>query len=244
MADEADPRQRVASNQAPPLLGHDPVAGDPSLVGPVRAYAGAAADRVLDSLANLAAAAGTAEAREHGLLANTHPPQLAAADRSGNRSDEVRFHPSWHWLLERGVEYGLQAAPWTATEPWPHLCRAVGFVAWSQVEPGHSCPLSMTYAAVPALRADPLLAKEWTPSLAATAYEPGLRWHADKAGALAGMGMTEKQGGSDVRATVTRAEPPPSTAGHTRRTASPGTSGSPPHRWTTCSCCSRRRWAG
>ena len=107
--------------------------------------------------------------------------------------------------MERGVGHGLQAAPWQSDSPHAHLRRAAGFFAWSQTEPGHGCPISMTYAAVPALRVDDALAKEWTPKLAATSYDFGLRPVASKSGALAGMGMTEKQGGSDVRANVTEA---------------------------------------
>ena len=128
-------------------------------------------------------------------------------DRYGNRVDEVRFHPSWHWLMERGIGFGLAATPWTSDDPHAHVRRAAGFFAWSQTEPGHGCPISMTYAAVPALRADDALAKEWTPRLASTTYDFGVRPVADKAGALAGMGMTEKQGGSDVRPNLTEARP-------------------------------------
>ena len=193
---------RVAANQAPPLVGHNVVLSDLALSEAVTRHG---APEVLDSLAWLGAEAGTAEAREHGLLANRHEPELVAFDRYGNRVDEVRFHPSWHWLMERGVGHGLQAAPWQSDSPHAHLRRAAGFFAWSQTEPGHGCPISMTYAAVPALRVDDALAKEWTPKLAATSYDFGLRPVASKSGALAGMGMTEKQGGSDVRANVTEA---------------------------------------
>ena len=98
------------------------------------------------------------------MLANRHQPELVPFDRYGNRVDEVRFHPSWHWLMERGVGFGLGATPWTSDDPHAHVRRAAGFLAWSQTEPGHGCPISMTYAAVPALRADDALAKEWTPA--------------------------------------------------------------------------------
>ena len=193
---------RVAANQAPPLVGHNVVLSDLALSEAVTRHG---SPEVLDSLTGLGAEAGTAEAREHGLLANRHEPELVAFDRYGNRVDEVRFHPSWHWLMERGVGHGLQAAPWQSDSPHAHLRRAAGFFAWSQTEPGHGCPISMTYAAVPALRVDDALAKEWTPKLAAPSYDFGLRPVASKSGALAGMGMTEKQGGSDVRANVTEA---------------------------------------
>jgi putative acyl-CoA dehydrogenase len=195
---------RAAENQPPPLVGHDVVASDRALVEAVTRHADAA---TLADLGSLGVEAGSEEAREHGVLANRHEPELVSYDRYGHRIDEVRFHPSWHWLMERGVGHGLQAAPWTSDAAHPHVRRAAGFFAWSQTEPGHGCPLSMTYAAVPALRADDALAKEWTPRLAATSYDPGIRPAAGKTGALAGMGMTEKQGGSDVRANVTTATP-------------------------------------
>ena len=198
---------RTATNQAPPLVGHNVVTTDLALVEAVTRYAGA---EVVEDLAALGAEAGTAEAREHGILANENHPQLSPYDRYGNRIDEVVFHPSWHWLMERSVGHGLAAAPWeqqAAGSTTAHVRRAAGFMAWSHTEPGHGCPVSMTYASVPALRADETLAKEWTPLLASTAYDPGLRPLAQKRGALAGMGMTEKQGGSDVRANVTEARP-------------------------------------
>ncbi len=201
------PRSRVAHNQAPPLEGHNVVSADAALVEAVTRHAG---PEVVEDLLSIGAQAGAAEAREHGRLANRHEPELRPYDRWGNRVDEVVFHPSWHWLMERAVGHGLQAAPWEqqdAGAPHAHVRRAAGFMAWSHTDPGHGCPISMTYAAVPALRVDESLAKEWTPALASRSYDPGLRPVADKRGALAGMGMTEKQGGSDVRANVTEARP-------------------------------------
>ncbi|WP_457205886.1 acyl-CoA dehydrogenase family protein [Nocardioides sp. P5_C9_2] len=198
---------RDATNQAPPLVGHNVVTSDLALTEAVRRHG---SDAVLDDLVALGAEAGTADAREHGMLANTHHPELVPYDRYGTRIDEVAFHPSWHWLMERAVGHGLAATPWeqqAAGEPHAHVRRAAGFLAWSQTEPGHGCPISMTYAAVPALRADAAIAAEWTPLLASLRYDPGVRAHGSKLGALAGMGMTEKQGGSDVRANVTRARP-------------------------------------
>ncbi|MEO6509634.1 MAG: acyl-CoA dehydrogenase family protein [Nocardioides sp.] len=192
------------ANQAPPLVGHDVVTSDTALVEAVTRHASA---EVAQELSALGREAGSAEAREHGMLANAHQPELTTHDRYGNRVDEVVFHPSWHWLMTRGVGHGLQAAPWESDSPSAHVRRAAGFFAWSQTEPGHGCPISMTYAAVPALRVDEQLAKEWTPALASTTYDPGIRPVSEKAGALAGMGMTEKQGGSDVRANVTEARP-------------------------------------
>jgi putative acyl-CoA dehydrogenase len=197
--------RRRSTNQAPLLAGHDVVATDRALAEAVLRHASA---DVLAGLRDLGVEAGSAEAREHGVLANTHHPELVTYDRWGHRVDEVRFHPSYHWLLGRAVGHGLAATPWeqqAAGDPHAHVRRAAGFVAWSQTEPGHGCPVSMTYAAVPALRADAALAARWAPLLASTSYDPGLRPAADKRGALAGMGMTEKQGGSDVRANRTTA---------------------------------------
>ena len=198
------PSNHVATNQAPPLVDHNTVTGDAALVEAVQRHG---QPGTLDDLTPIGRLAGTEEAREHGMLANRFPPTLRAFDRYGNRVDDVEFHPSWHWLMHRGVGFGLQAAPWASDAADAHLRRAAGFFAWSQVEPGHGCPISMTYAAVPALRVDDALAKEWEPRLAAPAYDFGLRPPADKQGCLAGMGMTEKQGGSDVRANQTEARP-------------------------------------
>lgn len=139
-----------------------------------------------------------------GALANENPPKLRTHDRYGNRIDEVEFHPAWHRLLGKGVSAGLTAA-WN--RPGGHVRRAASFVVWTQAEAGHGCPLSMTHAAVPALRTDPALAAEWEPRLTSTIYEQGLRPASQKAGVLFGMGMTEKQGGSDVRANTTEARP-------------------------------------
>ncbi|MCY7397175.1 MAG: acyl-CoA dehydrogenase family protein [Nocardioides sp.] len=201
-----DPHERrVVANQAPPLVGHNVVATDLALGEAVVRHAG---PDTYDDLLPLGAMAGTAEAREHGMLANTHHPELTPYDRYGHRIDEVAFHPSWHWLMQRAIGHGLAATPWAQQEAGAehaHVRRAAGFLAWSHTEPGHGCPVSMTYAAVPALRADDTLATQWSPLLASTTYDPGLRRATDKLGALAGMGMTEKQGGSDVRANVTTA---------------------------------------
>jgi putative acyl-CoA dehydrogenase len=195
---------RVARNQPPPLVGHNVVTCDLALVEAVCRHGRA---ETVDDLVPIGRLAGSAEAQEHGRLANRHEPTLRTFDRYGNRVDEVEFHPSWHWLMHRGVGFGLQGAPWDGAVSDAHVRRAAGFYAWSQVEPGHGCPISMTYAAVPALRADDALAKEWVPRLTAAAYDFGLRSPADKQGCLAGMGMTEKQGGSDVRANQTEARP-------------------------------------
>lgn len=192
------------TNQPPALVGYDAFTSDPALAAGVRGFA---AEWAVGQLEEIGTAAGSAEAAEWGEQANANPPALHAYDRAGTRIDEVRFHPSWHQLLDRAVGWGLTGSPWADPRPGAHVARIAGFYLWSQVEQGHGCPVSMTHAAVPALAADPDLAAEWTPRLTARTYEPGLRPAGQKTGALAGMGMTEKQGGSDVRANTTLAEP-------------------------------------
>jgi putative acyl-CoA dehydrogenase len=191
-------------NQPPPLEGYDVFGADEALVDAVaREGAGWAADELHD----LGRLAGSAEAADWGAAANSFPPVLRTHDRFGHRIDEVAYHPAYHRLMEVAVGRGLHAAPWGDPRPGAHVARAAGFVVWSQVDAGHGCPVSMTYAAVPALRAHAGLAAEWEPRLRSTAYDPSSQPAAAKSGALAGMAMTEKQGGSDVRANTTRAVP-------------------------------------
>ncbi|MFJ9038075.1 acyl-CoA dehydrogenase family protein [Streptomyces sp. NPDC102406] len=193
----------TVTNQPPPLAGYDVFAADRALTeGLERHLDPDLLDEARSELTTLGRAAGSDQAQEWGRLANAHPPVLRTHDRYGHRVDEVDFHPAWHRLLGKGVSAGLTAA-WT--RPGGHLRRAAAFLVWSQVEAGHLCPLSMTHAAVPALRAQPDLAAVWEPRLTSTVYDFGLRPAAEKAGALFGMAMTEKQGGSDVRAGTARA---------------------------------------
>ncbi|HLL37278.1 MAG TPA: acyl-CoA dehydrogenase family protein [Streptomyces sp.] len=198
----------TVTNQAPPLAGYDVYAADRALVAAVERHLGHLGPEPLDEaraeLSGLGRTSGSAQVQEWGVLANEHPPRLRTHDRYGNRIDEVEFHPAWHRLLGKGVSAGLTAA-WN--RPGGHVRRAAAFLVWTQVEAGNGCPLSMTHAAVPALRADPELAAEWEPRLTSTVYDRDLRPAARKAGVLFGMGMTEKQGGSDVRANTTAATP-------------------------------------
>ena len=190
-------------NQVPPLAGYD-VADDPALLEAAgREGAGWAAGE-LHTLGRLAGSAATGEQAR---LANEHPPVLRGHDRWGNRIDEVEFHPAWHALMGTAVGHGLHAAPWGERRPGAHVARAAKFHVWTQAEPGHGCPISMTYAAIPALRHAPALAGRFEPLLTARRYDPGLRPPETKDGLLVSMAMTEKQGGSDVRANTTRAEP-------------------------------------
>ncbi len=193
------------TNQPPPLEGYDVFSADRALVEAVeREGAGwAAAD-----LSALGRRAGSAEAIEWGTVANANPPQLRTHDRFGHRVDEVVYHPWYHRLMEVATGAGLHGAPWADPRPGAHVARAAGLVVWSQAEAGHTCPISMTYSVVPALRHAPDLAERWEPRLTARSYSPLLRDDdPDKRSAIAGMGMTEKQGGSDVRANRTSAEP-------------------------------------
>ncbi|MGX1852423.1 acyl-CoA dehydrogenase family protein [Streptomyces sp. NPDC055299] len=195
----------TVTNQPPPLVGYNVFASDPVLTeGITRHVASARLDEVREELDTLGRAAGSVQARQWGEQANTHPPVLHTHDRYGHRIDEVEFHPAWHRLLGHAVTAGLTAA-WS--RPDGHVRRTAGFLVWTQAEAGHGCPLSMTHAAVPALRAEPELAAEWEPLLTSQIYDRELRPVAEKGGALAGMAMTEKQGGSDVRSLTTRAEP-------------------------------------
>ena len=158
-------------------------------------------------VSELGVLAGTDKAIRWGFQANANPPQLRTHDRFGNRVDEVEFHPAWHELMKVAVGHGLHALPWREPRAGAHAARAAAFYIWSQVEGGHGCPISMTYAVVPALRKQPELAALWEPLVTSLEYDPGLRPLAAKRGVLFGMAMTERQGGSDVRANTTRAEP-------------------------------------
>ena len=150
---------------------------------------------------------GAARVLELGALANEHPPRLHTHDRFGHRVDEVEFHPAWHELLALTVAHEIHALPWREPREGAHAARAALFMTSAQAEAGVGCPVSMTYSAVPALRAQPELAAEWEPLLAASGYDPRLVRAAEKRSALCGMAMTEKQGGSDVRAGTTFAVP-------------------------------------
>ena len=215
------PATHEVTNQVPPLVDVDVTAADPALAAGLAA-AGLGVD---DDLHALGAAAGSAEIIEAARQANIHSPVLRTHDRTGHRIDEVEFHPAWHVLMDRAVTAGLQAWPWdSAAGDQPHLRRAAGFYVWTQAEAGHLCPISMSYAAVPALRHAPDLSAAFEPGLRARTYEFGLRDPATKSGLLAGMSMTEKQGGSDVRLGTTRAVPDGAVDGGYRLTG---------HKWFT-----------
>ncbi|MEU0179203.1 acyl-CoA dehydrogenase family protein [Streptomyces massasporeus] len=207
------------TNQAPPLTPYDASDDTALLEGLRREGAGWAEE----DLRRLGLQAGSAQAQEWADLANRHEPELRTHDRYGNRVDEVEFHPSWHHLMRTAIGEGLAASPWADDRPGAHVVRSAGGLVWGHTEAGHGCPTSMTYAAVPALRRQPELAKLYEPLLTSREYDPVLREPTEKRGLLAGMGMTEKQGGSDVRTNTTAATP----------TAEPGVYTLRGHKWFT-----------
>ncbi|MEV6767593.1 acyl-CoA dehydrogenase family protein [Nocardia sp. NPDC051030] len=190
-------------NQVPNLVPFDNSRNPALLEGLHREGAGWAEAEVRE----LGALAGGSEAQEWGRVANENPPVLHTHDRYGNRIDEVEFHPYWHNLMEVAVAHGLHGSPWQDDRPGAHTARAAKFYTWGISDAGHMCPISMTYAVVPALRHNPELAAQFEPLLASRVYDYGLREPSSKAGLIAGMSMTEKQGGSDVRANTTTATP-------------------------------------
>lgn len=207
------------TNQPPALSPYDASDDRALLEGLRREGAGWAEE----GIRRLGRRAGSEEAQEWGELANRHEPVLRTHDRYGNRVDEVEFHPSWHHLMRVAVAEGLAGAPWADDRTGAHVARTAGGLVWGHTEAGHGCPTSMTYAAVPALRRQPDLAKVYEPLLTSREYDPQLDVPTRKSGLLAGMGMTEKQGGSDVRTNTTVASP----------TAEPGVYTLRGHKWFT-----------
>src|SRR5438270_5849913 len=191
-------------NQPPPLEGYNVFDQNRPLVEALRREG---AEAFEERARELGERAGTPEALERGRLANENPPILRTHDRFGNRIDEVEFHPAWHELLHLAVASGIHALPWREPVPGAQAGRAAMMLAMSGVESGTGCPLSMTYAGVPALRAQPEVAEEWEPRLTSLEYDPRFVPVEEKRGALMGMAMTERQGGSDVRANTTVARP-------------------------------------
>jgi putative acyl-CoA dehydrogenase len=198
------------TNQVPPLPDRDILASDPALAEGVSRWVEPHDPDGAASLHELGSLAGSAEPRQWAEQADRVTPLLRTHSPTGERIDEVEYHPAYHRLMEVAVGHGLTAEAWTRPGgSGAHARRAAGLVMWSQVEAGHTCPVSMTYAAAPALAAGPDVAPQWLPGLASRIYDPELRPRAEKTGLILGMGMTEKQGGSDVRANTTRAEAAP-----------------------------------
>jgi putative acyl-CoA dehydrogenase len=191
------------SNQPPPLTGYNTFESDRALMEALHREGAGWAEDVCRALGERA---GGEEAQRWGNEVNTNTPVLRTHDRYGHRIDEVEFHPSWHRLMEVAISNGLHALPWLDTRAGSHVARAALFMTW-QTDAGHGCPVSMTYSVIPALRKQPELAEVWEPRFTSLEYDQRFIPASGKAGALCGMAMTEKQGGSDVRANTTSAVP-------------------------------------
>jgi putative acyl-CoA dehydrogenase len=190
------------ANQVPPLAPLNLFTTHPVLMEALEREGGGWARERAEQVGE---AWGGVPLTEWGVQANENPPKLRTHDRYGHRIDEVEFHPAWHQLMALASEHGLHALPWTSDREGTHVVRTALGITTGAVEAGHGCPMTMTFAAVPALRTTPALAAEWEPLLTAAAYDPVLRPAAEKGSAKCGMAMTEKQGGSDVRANTTTA---------------------------------------
>ncbi len=191
------------TNQPPVLVDYD-VAQDATLLAGLHAFGAGWSEPELHEVGRLA---GSGHVAEMARVVNECPPVLRTHDRFGNRIDEVEFHPYWHELMDLAISQGLHAPAWRTPHRSAHTARTAKFLVWGQTEAGHMCPVSMTYAVVPALRKAVELAARFEPLLASRVYDFGLREPDTKLGLVAGMSMTEKQGGSDVRANTTTATP-------------------------------------
>jgi putative acyl-CoA dehydrogenase len=197
-------------NQATPLVGHNAFVGDRLLTEIAAREPIAWAEELLTDAGKTVASARVAElARD----ANRHGPELRSHDRFGNRIDQIEFHPAWHELMSLAIGHGTHALSWTAKKPGAHVARGMLSYLWNQGENGICCPIGMTYSAVPALRLQPELAAVWEPFILSRRYDPTPATMQKKTGGTVGMTLTEKQGGSDLRATQTTARPAASRRG-------------------------------
>jgi putative acyl-CoA dehydrogenase len=197
------PETQAVLNQVPPLTGYNLFLTDRTLANAVRREG---AEWATEQITKLGQLLGTEEVQRWGFDANENKPILHTHDRYGNRRDEVVFHPAWHNLMRTSVEHRVHSLPWLERKEGTQVARAALMMLVSQNEAGHTCPISMTFSSVAALRAEPEVAQEWEPRILSSHYDPRLAPATDKAGVLVGMAMTEKQGGSDVRVNITRAE--------------------------------------
>ncbi|MBU6451883.1 MAG: acyl-CoA dehydrogenase family protein [Cyanobacteria bacterium REEB67] len=196
-------------NQASELVDYDMYLSDPVLNDLIHRHGAAWAAAQLSAYGRFA---GSTEGIELARQANDNPPVLHTHDRFGNRIDEVKFHPAYHRLMQAAIDAGIHSMPWATPRPGAHVARAALMYMAFQNEAGHCCPISMTYSVIPALRRQPDLAAQWEKLICSTVYDGSFRPAAAKSGLTVGMGMTEKQGGSDVRANTTRAVPAPTLA--------------------------------
>ncbi len=197
-------RREASLNQVAPLAGYNLFLSDRSLVEALRREGAGWAEAQLTDLGRFL---GTEETQRWGFDANENPPVLHTHDAHGNRRDEVVFHPAWHNLMRASIERGLHSLPWTEKRKGAHVARAAMLILTVQNEAGHTCPVSMTFSSVAALRAEPELARAWEAKILSSQYDPRFFPSSEKSGLLIGMAMTEKQGGSDVRANTSFAEP-------------------------------------
>lgn len=191
-------------NQPPALQNYNLYRSDKALQEAVDREGGSFANA---TLSDLGAELGRSETIEWGFQANQNPPKLHTFDRFGRRRDEVEFHPAYHHMMELSFRHGLHASPWAEPRAGAHVARAAGVIMMVQIEAGVQCPTTMTYGVVPALRRQPDLAAAIEPKLFSRRYDSRFRPIAEKTGMAMGMGMTEKQGGSDLRTNTTQAEP-------------------------------------
>jgi putative acyl-CoA dehydrogenase len=191
-------------NQTPPLLDYNVYQGDTALKDTVIREG---ASWAIPQLTAYGARTGQAETIDWGYQANEFKPQFHSHDRLGNRIDWVKYHEGYHKMMAMALESGIHSSPWTNPQSGAHVARAAMMILQSQVDAGHICPLTMTFASVPAIQTTSSIAKEWLPKILANHYDPRNVPHMEKQAVTIGMGMTEKQGGSDVRANTTRAYP-------------------------------------
>jgi len=202
-APESELATHRVTNQPPPFDNVNLYTGDVALR---HAVAREGAGWMADALTTFGARTGSAEVADWARRANRQPPELRAFDRFGHRIDEVDYHPAYHWLMDLGIRHGVSSIAWTA-ESGGHVAHSALLLLMAQAEAGVCCPMSMTHACVPPLRHAPELAETWLPRVTAASYDPTSVPAWEKTGATIGMAMTEKQGGSDVRANSTHARP-------------------------------------
>lgn len=201
---EAQASTHEVFNQATPLQDYNAFAGDSALREAVIRHGG---DWGLDELNRYGREITAPEVIEWGFQANANKPEFDSHDRYGHRMDQVNYHPAYHQLMAMALREGLHSSPWTDPKPGAQVVRAAKYYLHTQVESGHCCPITMTFAAVPSLKLTPAIAERWLAKVTDRGYDPRNLGHGHKGALTIGMGMTEKQGGSDVRANTTRAYP-------------------------------------
>src|SRR5690606_25179195 len=202
-ANDTVPRRitHEVTNQPPPFTDVNLYDRDPALMEALRREGAGWAEERVRAMGEFA---GSARAQKLAEQANRFPPELRAYDRYGNRIDEVEFHPAYHDLMEEAIARGVHSIGWTSGRPGGHVAHTALEYLYTQAEAGTCCPVTMTYASLATLRHQPEIAAEWEPRILSSHYDPRMMPAPDKTGVTIGMAMTEKQGGSDVRANTTR----------------------------------------